>query len=177
MMRLLAIWIGFFPLLAACSSDTTDLRFEVQSQGAEVLDKVTGLTWQMCPQGMGSVWPARPEQACLGTADTYTWDAALARAQVVAGQSGKAWRLPTVQELSSLPTDAAHGPSWAKQPFPAHLMLVNSDRISTYVSPNFWSSNAYDSDIARNSIWFVSLGTGFTSNQPPIQKMYLRLVR
>lgn len=177
MIRAIAQWVWVVVLVAACGSDTHNARFVVQNQGSEILDTVTGLAWQTCPQGMGSVWPASPERVCQGTANTYTWGNAQARAQAVAVQSGKPWRLPTVQELSSLRMDTAHPTSWAKQPFLAELALVHSDRINPDVSPNFWSSNVYDGDISKNAIWFVSLGSGSVSNRSPNQEMYVRLVR
>lgn len=177
MRRAIAQWAGVLLLLGACGSDTPNARFAIRDQGSEVLDTITGLTWQLCPQGMGTVWPAPPERACMGLASTYTWDEAKTRASAVAAQSGKPWRMPTVHELSSLRVDAAHPPSWAKQAFPAELRLVNSDRNNPDISPNFWSSNIYNNDISRNSIWFVSLGSGYVSNRPPSQKMHLRLVR
>lgn len=177
MMRALAQWAWVVLFLAACGSDAQNVRFVVQNQGSEVLDTVTGLTWQTCPQGMGSVWPASPERACLGRANTYTWDEAQARARALAAQSGKPWRLPTVHELGSLQVDAAHPATWAQQTFLSKLVVVNSDRTDPLTSPNFWSSNVYDSDMSRDSVWYVSLGSGSVSNMPPSRKIYLRLVR
>lgn len=177
MMRALALWLCVLPLMWACGPNSATSRFEVQGQGSEVLDKVTGLTWRLCPQGMGSVWPAKPEQACLGEAEAYTWEAAQARATAFAAQSGKPWRLPTVHELNSLTIDTGHGHAWAKEPFPAHLMVVHSGPINPDVWPNFWSVNAYDSDMSKNAMWFVAMDIGKLSNWKPSQKMYVRLVR
>jgi len=177
MMRALFSLLCVLPVLAACNSDPDGPRFVVQDQGTEVRDTLTGLVWQMCPQGMGTSWPAPREKVCLGVAEAYTWDAAQARAQAVATQSGKAWRLPTVHELHSVTLDVAHGHAWAAEPFPAHLKLINSERISPYTWPNFWSANAYDSDPARNATWFVSMDYGNITNWKPSQPMYVRLVR
>jgi hypothetical protein len=163
--------------LAACNSNPAFERFEVMDQGAEVKDTVTGLVWQRCPVGMGSVWPSNPEQACRGNAEAFNWPQAQARAERVAIQSGKAWRLPTVLELQSLLVDPAHPAQGHQAVFPASLRMFRSDRPDSLLHPNFWSGNWYDNDPSRDAVWFVEFDSGQVSNKAASGQAFLRLVR
>ena len=86
-----AIFAGDFEF-AGCSDDLIENRFCVIDENV-VLDIVTGLEWQRCPFGRG--WD-ETNQTCTGDASGVEWDDAV----VLAPDGG--WRLPSVEELSTL---------------------------------------------------------------------------
>jgi len=86
-----AIFAGDFEF-AGCSDDLIENRFCVTGENV-VLDIVTGLEWQRCP--LGRVWD-ETNQICTGEASGVEWDDAV----VLAPDGG--WRLPSVEELSTL---------------------------------------------------------------------------
>ena len=66
-----------------------------------VTDPETGLQWMRC--SLGQTWNGAD---CVGSADEYTWDAAMAAADEFNQRGGYAgyrdWRVPTIEELNSL---------------------------------------------------------------------------
>ena len=97
-----------------------------------VLDKETGLIWERSPQTTSAKWIAA-HRACIE--------------KNVGGQKG--WRLPSLQELTSLvdPSVAPPGPTLP----PGHPFL-------TVQSTVYWSATRVDED-ARGS-WAVHFGLG-----------------
>jgi hypothetical protein len=84
--------------------------------GSEVKDKVTGLVWKRCVEGMS--WGGA---ACTGTYGTYTWTQALEQARTASATTATpvtAWRLPNKAELSSLVETACHSPALNATWFP-----------------------------------------------------------
>jgi Protein of unknown function (DUF1566) len=79
-------------IFAASLSAYADTPFTLSPNGLEIVDTKTGLIWRRCAEGMSAV-----NNSCLGTANRYTHEAALSHANSQAG-----WRLPNIQELSSL---------------------------------------------------------------------------
>jgi hypothetical protein len=73
----------------------TASRFDVRDD--KVLDRSTGLLWDRCSQGQ--TWTG---QTCAGEVEYLGWRQALDRANAVAAATGRGWRLPNAQELSSL---------------------------------------------------------------------------
>lgn len=97
-----------------------------------VLDKETGLVWERSPQTTSARWIAA-RRACIE--------------KNVGGQKG--WRLPSLEELTSLvdPSVAPPGPTLP----PGHPFL-------TVQSTVYWSATRIDED-ARGS-WAVHFGLG-----------------
>ena len=97
-----------------------------------VLDKETGLVWERSPQATSARWIAA-RRTCME--------------KTVGGQKG--WRLPSLQELTSLvdPSVAPPGPTLP----PGHPFL-------TVQSTVYWSATRVDED-ARGS-WAVHFGLG-----------------
>lgn len=97
-----------------------------------VLDKETGLVWERSPQTTSTRWVVA-RRACLENK--------------VGGQSG--WRLPSLQELTSLvdPSVAPPGPTLS----PGHPFLSVKSTV-------YWSATRVDED-ARGS-WAVHFGLG-----------------
>lgn len=99
-------------------------RYAYSTDGSEVTDAITGLTWRRCSEGQ--VWSG---SNCTGTATVFTHEAALAQAQA---QSG--WRLPNVKELQTLADLSKMKPAIDKVAFPS---MPNCDAPS-YCA--YWST-------------------------------------
>lgn len=127
-----------------------------------VTDTKTGLMWKQCSEGLSGV-------GCLtGTAQTYTWQAALAQAQTVntlGGFAGKTdWRLPNIKELRSIIEKQCYEPAINLTRFP------NTD-FSTF----FWSSSSFASH--GSYAWFIHYGEGYDAWQGKDYVYLVRLVR
>ncbi len=75
--------------LSTPNTDFTD------NKDGTVTHKRTGLVWQRC--SVGQTWTG---SSCSGSADTYTYDEAIALTDSFAGRSD--WRVPNANELASL---------------------------------------------------------------------------
>jgi len=130
-------------------------RFLVSSDG-RILDTLSGLMWQTCPQGMEG------ESCELGEADTMDWQAALIDAQSDEFAGHSDWRLPNVRELQSI------------TPF---LIESGKGQNGPFVNPpgtDFWTSSpaAYE-----DNSWAVDFKYGCTRQLPRTDKRAVRLVR
>ena len=90
-----------------------DERFVVSADGQEVLDTKTSLVWRRCVEGMQ--WDGK---ACKGKATRYKFGEAKQRADAAAPAQGKAWRVPTKDELSTLVIKQKKKPMTDKEAFP-----------------------------------------------------------
>ena len=120
---------------------TPNPRFAIHDAGTPtnlsddlVLDKETGLIWTRdanLPKGM------------------QTWQDAMnyCRNQIELGNR-KGWRLPTIEELSSL-----IDPSQSNPALPNGHPFINVQGVF------YWSSTTYESSSSR--AWFLSMGVGF----------------
>lgn len=115
-------------------SDNPDSRYTGNGDGT-VTDNVTGLMWKQCSEGQSNIDNVNP--TCeVGAANTYTWQAALVRAQRVnaAGFAGHSdWRVPNFKELKSLVETACDSPT------------INTNLFPATPPSGFWSSS---SDVA-----------------------------
>ena len=152
----------FKPLLAclllpvACGALAAP--FTVSADGQEVTDTKTGLIWRRCAEGMTA-----SGVTCTGTATAFTYEAAITRASTQATNTGVAWRLPNVKELSSIADKSRVNPA--------------IDTVAFPVAPasGFWSSSP-DVGIA-NYAWGVYFGNGVVYGYLRINPSYVRLVR
>jgi hypothetical protein len=88
-------------------------RWQVDSQGLAT-DPKTGLRWFRCNAG-----ERFQEGQCLGDAHLMTKPDALAYVADFAQSAGKAWRLPTLDEMASLKETACTNPAINTQVFPS----------------------------------------------------------
>lgn len=95
--------------LASCAQ--AQARYSYSTDGLEVTDSKTGLTWQRC--SAGQIWAA---STCTGTATTYTHEGALSYAKTKTG-----WRLPNVKELHSITDKTRNSPAIDVTAFPSTL--------------------------------------------------------
>jgi len=109
-----------------------------------VQDSATGLLWQGCTAGLGG------SDCATGSAETRTWQQALAYCAGLAWGGRGDWRLPDIKELRSIVDNRRLSPTIDATAFPA----TPSDW--------FWSSSSFalSSDVA----WGVGFGGGNAFN-------------
>jgi hypothetical protein len=118
----------------------------------------TGLTWKRCQEG--KTWSGG---TCTGSATSHTWSQALTLAATAnhAGQTD--WRLPNIQELTSLVEECRVNPS-----------------INDTIFPNTSASLVWSgSPLAHNTsvAWFVFFGNGDSYDDYRYGSHGVRLVR
>ena len=122
-----------------------------------VTDARTGLMWKQCTEGLSGA-------ACqTGSAQTFTWADALARAEASTFAGYTDWRLPNVKELSSLVEDCRTSPA------------INTNRFPNTPSLGFWSGSPRAKD--SNRAWFVRFGYGGAGSSVRSSVHRVRLVR
>ncbi|HMY00847.1 MAG TPA: DUF1566 domain-containing protein [Agitococcus sp.] len=138
------------------SRTAPDTRYQILSNGYEVIDKKTNLIWQRC--SLGQTFNG---QDCVGSATAHTWSKAL---QIAQGQ-GNGWRLPNVKELSSLIEEACEKPS------------INIGIFPNTLSEFYWTStvatsiHAWTVHFSGGVVYIRDEGTGMNN------LYYARLVR
>jgi hypothetical protein len=149
---------------AACDSNipasTPDSQLIDNGDGT-VTDSKTGLMWKQCVEGLSG------STCATGTADTFTWQAALQQPGTVNGGGGFAgytdWRLPDIAELESLVEKQCHSPA------------INTTRFPNTPSSTVWSGSPYAhySGIA----WYVGFNNGYSNFGYRFGNYGVRLVR
>jgi hypothetical protein len=114
-----------------------DSRYELQNDGAEVLDKKTKLVWQRC--SLGQVWD---NKSCTGTATKYSWKQALEAAKISTGD----WSVPDAHELRSLLEPSCNNPA------------INLNIFPDTPGVGFWSSTSLKRN--NNKAWNVYFNNG-----------------
>jgi hypothetical protein len=114
----------------------------------------SGLVWKRCAEGQ--VWSG---STCIGSASTYTWDAARALSSTFAGNSD--WRLPTAEELLSLADYTTYSPA------------INATLFPLTPWAYFWSASSYA--LNPTDAWYVDFNYGGTYAYS--LKNHVRLVR
>ncbi len=133
-------------------------RFVVSADGQQVTDSTGGLVWRRCVEGMkwnGSI--------CAGKPLKYNFAGAKAAAAAAAAD-GKAWRVPTKEELLSL-VDAK---------------VKKKPKIDLAAFPNtpslqFWATRAGGDD--NLNAWLINFANGRLLGNIGQAKFRLRLVR
>lgn len=141
---------------------TASIRQLTDNGDGTVTDAKTGLMWKQCSEGLSGAGCA------IGSAQTYTWQAALAQAQRVndsggfAGKTG--WRLPNAKELHSITEKQCYNPA---------INLVRFPNTDPYVY--FWSASPFarDGDYAWNGDFFH----GNINTEFKYETLQVRLVR
>lgn len=124
-----------------------------------VTDTRTGLMWKQCAEGLSGV-------TCqTGSAQTFTWSNALARAEASTFAGYTDWRLPNVKELSSLVEDCRRSPAINTNYFP------NTPSASV-----FWSGSPH-AHYSNNRAWLVAFLNGNANYHDRSVSNRVRLVR
>ena len=139
--------------LLLASGSAWAVRYSYSTDGSQVIDSTTGLTWQRCVAGMS--WNGT---TCTGTAATYTHEAALAYAKTQTG-----WKLPNIKELGSIVDRTRSNPAIDITAFPA--------TPAGYT----WSASPYAG--SSNGAWNVHFNNGGVNSYGRLNSFYVRLVR
>ena len=136
---------------------------QLQDNGdGTITDTKTGLIWKRCLEGQSG-----SDCATSGSAEAFTWQQALQRAQTVNSGGGFAgasvWRVPTIKELRSLVEQQCADPA------------INLTRFPNPGSDFVWSSSAVA--CSASYAWFVDFYYGNTSWSNKNNYYQLRLVR
>ncbi len=122
-----------------------------------VTDTQTGLMWAKCAQGLSG------SECAAGSLIEYDWQAALNLANSSTLASHHDWRLPNINELSSIVEGQCFSPT------------INLSVFPNTPSSAFWSASpyAYGSDYA----WSVYFHDGHSDYDYRGNSLYVRLVR
>lgn len=146
--------ITFLSILQATST-----RFDDKKDGT-VLDKRTGLLWQICPAGLGSETAAHYSTCGMdsgnqnGASTAYTWANALNYCNGTLTKkppvlpAGKTWRLPNINELKSIVDRSQMNPA------------MDTSILSIGGGDYFWSSSTVASNAA--AAWTVNFFYGYS---------------
>jgi len=147
-------------LLSVAAAAAWAGNFSVSTDGQELTDVQNNLVWRRCAEGMN--WNG---STCTGSASVFTHEAALQRAAAEAANSGRAWRLPNIKELTSIVDRTRRGPAIDPTAFPATPIYL------------FWSGTPVFSNTASVSGWAVSFGDGGVGYSSRLSHFHVRLVR
>ncbi|SFU83506.1 Protein of unknown function [Paenacidovorax caeni] len=154
-------------------------RYAISTDGQTVTDKETGLMWMRC--SLGQSWDG---SRCAGEAREYTWDDARKAAQNYRYAGYSDWRLPDIEELSSL----VYCSSGRRKKFKAGSYDDDGECLGDYHRPTIFSSafpnasssfvwsgspNANDSSLA----WGVNFYNGYANYGYRSDGYHVRLVR
>ena len=129
------------PVRLVRGGKATGERFVISADQQEVTDRLTGLTWRRCVEGL-----AFDGAKCAGKPLGLSWTATLAHALEVARDTGVAWRLPNVKELASLIDHE-------------HLVHIDTHAFPGARNDNLWTSSSFPTDPTPRCINF---GNGIT---------------
>ncbi|TDO99941.1 DUF1566 domain-containing protein [Marinomonas balearica] len=135
---------------------TPDSRYTVHTDGT-VTDTETRLMWKQCPEGLSG------NDCNTGSANTFTWKAALEQAKAASDAGYTDWRLPNVKELGSLVALDRYRPS------------INLTIFPNTPASYFWSGSPFA--FSSNYAWFVYFYHGYGSNCCRSSSYHVRLVR
>lgn len=129
-------------------------QFSLTADG-HIKEGISGLIWQRCQLGYSDSGCATPDpQTTFTVAEANTQCSAL----------GEGWRLPTIQEISTLVDSGRSSPAYDSVAFPG----------GSFANP-FWSASA-DAVNAGNS-FVLSLDLGVLTSQPDGNSNAVRCVR
>lgn len=121
-----------------------------------ITDHATGLLWQKCSRGQNN------DSTCSGTATSTNWSDAVNYCNGLT-LAGKIWRLPTKQELETLPN---YG--FSSTP------IIDTTMFPNTVMNIYWSSTTYEQ--STTFAWYVNFLDGFIYYLIKTNNTYVRCV-
>lgn len=146
--------------LATCNPNiviTKPTSIYIDHGDGTISDIQTGLMWQKCSLGLTG------SDCTIDSAQTYSWQAALAIANANTGSSYDDWRLPNAKELESLVESACNNTAINEAVFPNTL------------NGSYWSSSPHASTFG--TAWSVTFSHGGVTHASKDSFLYVRLVR
>ena len=141
-------------------ASTPDSQLQDNGDGT-ITDRKTGLIWKQCLEGQSG------SDCASGSAETFSWQQALQRAQTLNSSGGFAgasdWRVPNIKELHSLVEHQCFIPA------------INLTRFPNVSNHWLWSSSAVAG--GTGSVWGVYFGDGNANRYLMGGDNQLRLVR
>lgn len=135
-----------------------DSRYQDNGNGT-VTDRATGLIWKQCAEGLGGAG------CTTGSAQSFTWQAALQHAEAAVFAGSSLWRLPNKNELASLVERRCFEPA------------INATFFPNTPSSEFWSSSPDAYVYSEHRAWFVGFDDGDVNDGSKRGTLYVRLVR
>jgi hypothetical protein len=122
-----------------------DSRYTPDHENKTVTDKITGLMWKQCPEGLSG------SDCSNGSASSHTYKDAIELAENTTFAEHSDWRLPNIKELASLAALDRYNPAINITLFP---------KIPTDESTNsrFWSSSPKVSSLT--DAWALNFDEG-----------------
>jgi len=145
---------------AVRSGQTTSSLSFVDNHDGTITDKATGLVWQKC--SMGQTYNASTN-GCDGSANSYTWQSALAECESLALAGHDDWRLPSRNELQSIVD------------YSRYNLAIDTVYFPNTASSWYWSSTTHAN--SAGSAWRVSSGDGDVYGYGKYSNGYVRAVR
>lgn len=158
---LLVVGLHFQGYAQICVSDiveTTPITNFLDNGNGTVTDLTTGLMWMQC--SLGQTWS---NGACVGDADTLTWQQALQQAHGYEFADTDGWRLPNIKELTTLSERSCVRPA------------INETLFPNTPSDDYWTSTPSLSDAER--AWVVAFFNSSNSIKQKQLFVFARLVR
>jgi len=135
-------------------------RFTDNRDGT-VTDQATGLQWKRCAEGETS-----SGGTCAGSlGQHYTWQQALQRADTASFADKDDWRLPNINELTSIVEEACYAPA------------IDLGVFSPTISGRYWSSSPVAYRDGADSAWVVDFYWGTGENRSKDYVSDILLVR
>jgi hypothetical protein len=140
-------------------SSATKERFIASNDGT-VTDRIGKLVWMRC--SIGQSWNSH-KKTCVGRATPLTWSQAGQAAEKWALKSKAPWRLPSIQELSSIVELRCANPAIDLQLFPSTP------------ATHYWSGTPFVNQAGH--FWLVQFSTGEDHTDKAKRKALVRLVK
>jgi hypothetical protein len=141
-----------------------DSRYTPDHENKTVTDKITGLMWKQCAEGLSG------DGCTVGTAIRHTYKGAIEYAKNNTFANHRDWRLPNIKELASLVAFDRYHPA-------INITLFPKTPTNESTNSSFWSSSPKASSLT--DAWGMSFdeGTNFVQTRNNSNSLHVRLVR
>jgi hypothetical protein len=147
--------------IAKCLDHKSNISQRYEIKGGEVFDRKTNLVWQRCSVGLR--WTGKN---CQGATKPLSQSEAAKTAEIM----GPAWRIPSVQELSSLIDSSCDSPMIDKRAFPD----IHSDSEEPAA---YWTASSVNIEGMSDYFYFVDFISGSVDFHSRGFELRARLVR